>query len=79
MSETDSLLTVAIMSYNRPDYLRNCVDSVHRHLPGARILVMDDASDDPVQQAELRRAAADRQRVAHSALAGHRCHRLAGV
>ena len=60
MSETDSLLTVAIMSYNRPDYLRNCVDSVHRHLPGARILVMDDASDDPVQQAELRRAENER-------------------
>lgn len=54
-----SLLTVAVMTYNRPDHLRNCLDSVARHVPGARLVVLDDSSTDPRQQAELQRAEAE--------------------
>jgi glycosyltransferase involved in cell wall biosynthesis len=49
-------LTVAIMTYNRPAHLRNCLASVRRHLPGAPVLMMDDASDDPAQLALLQEA-----------------------
>ena len=38
---------IAIFSYNRPAYLKNCVASVQRHLPQARLRVFDDNSDDP--------------------------------
>lgn len=40
-------LTVAIFSYNRGAYLKNCVDSVRRNLLFATVVVYDDASDDP--------------------------------
>lgn len=43
------MIDVAIMAYNRPDYLKNCVDSVRRNIPQARIRVYDDVSDDPQQ------------------------------
>ncbi|MCB1409320.1 MAG: glycosyltransferase [Rhodobacteraceae bacterium] len=59
MTDPACPLTVAIMSYNRPEYLRNCLESVRRHLPQARVLVMDDASDDPRQLDALRHAQAD--------------------
>ncbi|MCH8492849.1 MAG: glycosyltransferase family 2 protein [Idiomarina sp.] len=39
-------LLVFIFSYNRGDFLRNCVDSVLRHIPGALITVIDDHSND---------------------------------
>lgn len=42
-------LSVAIMTYNRPAHLQNCLASVRRHLPGVPVLIMDDASDDPAQ------------------------------
>ncbi len=41
------MLTVAVFSYNRGDYLRNCVQSVQRNIPHAVIKVYDDNSDDP--------------------------------
>lgn len=47
------MIDVAIFAFNRPDYLRNCVDSVRRNIPGARLRVFDDASDDPGQRAYL--------------------------
>lgn len=40
-------MDVAIFAFNRPDYLRNCVESVWRNLPDARLRVHDDASDAP--------------------------------
>ncbi|MEL6702133.1 MAG: glycosyltransferase, partial [Pseudomonadota bacterium] len=40
-------LDIAIFSYNRPDYLGDCVASVLRHAPDARLRVYDDGSDDP--------------------------------
>lgn len=47
------MIDVAIFAYNRPDYLRNCVESVRRNIPGARLRVYDDFSDDPAQKAYL--------------------------
>ncbi|NVK46100.1 MAG: glycosyltransferase [Rhodobacteraceae bacterium] len=40
-------MDVAIFSYNRPAYLKNCLASAQQNLPGARIRVFDDNSDDP--------------------------------
>ncbi|MFU8784935.1 hypothetical protein [Aliidiomarina sp.] len=39
-------LFVFIFSYNRGDFLRNCVDSVRRYIPGAVITLIDDHSND---------------------------------
>ncbi len=47
------MLEVAIFSYNRPVYLKNCVDSVLRNLPGVPIRIYDDNSDDPDMRAYL--------------------------
>ncbi|MDC9729473.1 MAG: glycosyltransferase family A protein [Methyloprofundus sp.] len=46
-------LEVAIFSYNRGKYLKNCIESVLEHLPGAKITVFDDYSDDPETVAYL--------------------------
>jgi glycosyltransferase involved in cell wall biosynthesis len=40
-------LTVAVFSYNRGEYLENCLQSVWRNMPWARVCVYDDDSDDP--------------------------------
>ncbi len=42
----ESEIEVAIFSYNRGKYLRNCVESVLANIPGAKITVYDDNSDD---------------------------------
>ncbi len=44
---TSPRLDVAIFSYNRGAYLKNCVDSLQRNLPGVRFTVYDDGSDEP--------------------------------
>ena len=41
------MFEVAIFSYNRGEYLKNCVESVRRNIPDATIRVYDDCSDDP--------------------------------
>lgn len=46
---------IAIFSYNRGWYLRNCLDSIQRHADHARVTVFDDNSSDP----EVHRALAD--------------------
>lgn len=79
------MLDVAIFAFNRPDYLRNCVESVRRNIPGARLRVYDDASDDPAQIAYLeslgleavRRTAADKAR--HGGLYANMTAALAGA
>jgi hypothetical protein len=79
------MLDVAIFAFNRPDYLRNCVGSVRRNIPGARLRVYDDASDDPAQIAYLeslgleavRRTAADKAR--HGGLYANMTAALAGA
>ena len=38
---------IAIFSYNRGPYLRNCIESVQRHCPGIPFTVYDDGSDQP--------------------------------
>lgn len=46
-------LDIAIFSYNRGAYLKNCVDSLLRNWPGARFTVYDDGSDEPQTVAYL--------------------------
>jgi len=38
---------VAVMSFNRGEYLLNCISSLERHLVRAKIVVFDDCSRDP--------------------------------
>lgn len=40
-------LHIAIFSYNRGDYLKNCIDSLQRNMPGYSWAVYDDGSDEP--------------------------------
>ncbi len=40
-------IDVAVFSYNRCNYLKNCVDSVNLNIPNARLRVFDDNSSDP--------------------------------
>ena len=40
-------LEVFVFSYNRGALLRHCLDSVSRHLPEAKVTVVDDGSTDP--------------------------------
>lgn len=47
MHRQDKTIEVAIFSFNRVTYLRNCVDSVKRNMPFATIRIYDDASTDP--------------------------------
>ncbi|MHC0052812.1 glycosyltransferase [Actibacterium sp. D379-3] len=47
------MLEVAIFSYNRGAYVANCLASVRRNLPGARVRVYDDGSDAPETLAYL--------------------------
>ena len=44
---TPPSLDVAIFSYNRGAYLKNCVESLQRNMPGVRFTVYDDGSDEP--------------------------------
>lgn len=44
---TPQSLDVAIFSYNRGAYLKNCVDSLQRNVPGVHFTVYDDGSDEP--------------------------------
>jgi len=40
-------LEVAIFSYNRGQYLKNCIESITKNLPEVKVTVFDDYSDDP--------------------------------
>ena len=46
-------LDIAIFSYNRGAYLKNCVDSLLRNWPSAHFTVYDDGSDEPQTVAYL--------------------------
>lgn len=46
-------MDIAIFSYNRGAYLKNCVDSLLRNWPGAHFTVYDDGSDEPQTVAYL--------------------------
>ena len=50
---TPPSLDVAIFSYNRGAYLKNCVESLQRTMPGVRFTVFDDGSDEPGTMAYL--------------------------
>jgi GT2 family glycosyltransferase/glycosyltransferase involved in cell wall biosynthesis len=51
----DLPITILIPVYNNRDYVRRCIDSVlaHTRLPNAELLLIDDASPDPVTRALL--------------------------
>jgi len=41
------MLNIYVFSYNRPQFLENCLSSIQRHAPGAGVHVLDDNSVDP--------------------------------
>jgi len=51
-----TILTVCIFSFNRGQYLRNCVESIRACIPEADIVIFDDNSDDPETLAYLEKA-----------------------
>ncbi|WP_150914425.1 glycosyltransferase family 2 protein [Marinobacter halotolerans] len=54
---TDHPITFCIFSYNRGDFLRNCVESVKICLPQAEIIILDDNSTDAETRKYLSEAA----------------------
>jgi hypothetical protein len=46
-------LQAFVFSYNRGEFLNNCVDSIRRHAPDSQITVVDDHSTDPATRACL--------------------------
>ena len=46
-------MDIFVFSYNRGDFLKNCVDSLLRHAPDSRICIVDDRSTCPDTQAYL--------------------------
>ena len=64
-------LDVAIFSYNRGAYLKNCVESLQRNMPGVRFTVYDDGSDEPGTLAYLQNLG---ENVRHMKSAGEDRH-----
>lgn len=62
---------IAIFSYNRGPYLRNCIESVQRHCPGVPFTVYDDGSNEPELVAYLQSLG---QAVRHMQAASHDRH-----
>lgn len=46
-------LTVLVFSFNRGQFLRNCIDSIERFAPNANVLIIDDLSDEKDTQVAL--------------------------
>lgn len=55
---TDCPITFCIFSYNRGEFLRNCVDSVKKCMPRADIIIFDDDSTDAETRKYLAQASA---------------------
>lgn len=53
------MLDIYVFSYNRPQFLDNCLTSILRHAPGARVNVFDDNSSDPRVAEILKKSAQD--------------------
>jgi glycosyltransferase involved in cell wall biosynthesis len=68
---TPPSLDVAIFSYNRGAYLKNCVESLQRNMPGVRFTVYDDGSDEPGTLAYLQNLG---ENVRHMKSAGEDRH-----
>lgn len=47
-------IEVAIFSFNRGEYLKNCIESIERNMPSVHYHVFDDGSDDPTTCAYLK-------------------------
>lgn len=52
--ESDTCVGVAVTTRNRPDVLAKTLEQIRRHTPGAKLVVVDDASDTPVDGADFR-------------------------
>lgn len=52
------VVDVVVPAYERPDLLRDCLESLRAASPGARVIVVDDASTDPGVAAAARSAGA---------------------
>ena len=68
---TSPRLHIAIFSYNRGAYLKNCVDSLQRNMPGIGWTVYDDGTDEPDTVAYLQSLG---ERVLHMKSAGDDRH-----
>jgi len=50
----DGNLTILVFSFNRGQFLRNCIASIERHAPMATVIIVDDLSDDADTQTALK-------------------------
>jgi len=68
-------MDICVFSFNRGEFLQNCVASIERCLPGCMLTVFDDNSDDPLTLQVLA-AIADRHTVVqpHAAVEGATKH-----
>ncbi|MGB0867859.1 MAG: glycosyltransferase [Granulosicoccaceae bacterium] len=46
-------LTILVFSFNRGQFLRNCIASIERYAPDSKVLIVDDLSDEPETQQVL--------------------------
>lgn len=67
-----------IFSFNRGRFLENCVQSIERCAPGARLAVFDDDSDDPATREALARIAARHPVIRPGKASSHRLGGLYG-
>ncbi|PAV25878.1 hypothetical protein CF392_08780 [Tamilnaduibacter salinus] len=61
-----------VFSFNRPRFLENCVASIEQCVPGVRIIVFDDDSDDPDTVALLKRLGQTHEIVSPQARGDHK-------
>lgn len=67
-----------IFSFNRGQFLDNCVESIERCVPEARIVVFDDDSDDPATRDVLARVAQHHRVIQPGHISQHRLGGLYG-
>lgn len=67
-----SPILFCVFSYNRGQYLDNCVDSIARCAPGAEVVIFDDRSNDPETVRILERLSARYQVVSSTHDPGHK-------
>lgn len=70
---TPASLLIAVMGYNRGDYLAVAVDSIERNAPGIPLVIVDDGSTDPATVALLERLGT-RHRILISSTSPGRAH-----
>lgn len=61
-----------VFSFNRGEFLRNCIESIEQCAPGSEIIIHDDESDDPQTRAVLEQIAKKHAVVTAGANSGHK-------